>query len=141
MNETARINILHRWCDHCPAGSSRLPRCKTGVITQKIAWLIREKQYAPESIVAVTFTNKAAAEMRERVTKIMKERGVATGAASGTRNPTKGLTVSTFHRLGMGILNRDGETIGIRRGFTILDQSDSLTALREIIRESKAAID
>ena len=114
---------------------------KTGVITQKIAWLIREKQYAPESIVAVTFTNKAAAEMRERVTKIMKERGVATGAASGTRNPTKGLTVSTFHRLGMGILNRDGETIGIRRGFTILDQSDSLTALREIIRESKAAIE
>lgn len=112
---------------------------KTGVITQKIAWLIREKGYAPESIIAVTFTNKAAAEMRERVNTIMAERS-GVKAVRG-RSPAKGLTVSTFHRLGMNMLNRDGTAIGIRRGFTILDQSDAMTALREISREGNSAIE
>ncbi len=109
---------------------------KTGVITQKIAWLIREKAYAPESIVAVTFTNKAAAEMRDRVTSLMQA-----GGKRSRNNATRGLTVSTFHRLGMNLLSREGDSIGIKRGFTILDQSDSMTALRELVREANAAIE
>ena len=96
---------------------------KTGVITEKIAWLIDEKGYAAQSVVAVTFTNKAAVEMRSRLAQRLD------------RQRARGLSISTFHRLGMALLQRDGHHLGLRRGFTILDQSDSLSALREIIRE------
>lgn len=102
---------------------------KTGVITRKIAWLIERQAYDPRSIVAVTFTNKAAHEMRERVRKLLDARAI------------RGLSISTFHRLGMDILHRDGEAIGLRRGFTLLDQGDALTAIREIIREDNSALD
>ena len=102
---------------------------KTGVITRKIAHLIENRGYAPDSIVAVTFTNKAAAEMRERVAKLL-------GKRSG-----RGLVISTFHRLGMTMLHRDGQGVGLRRGFTILDQSDSMTALREIADETKSVVE
>jgi len=102
---------------------------KTGVITQKIAWLIEKKQYAPASIVAVTFTNKAAMEMRARLKKHLSAK------------QTRGLTISTFHRLGMDMLHKDGQAIGLKRGFTILDQGDSLGALREIIAEANSAIE
>ena len=102
---------------------------KTGVITKKIAHLIENRGYAPDSIVAVTFTNKAAAEMRERVKKLLGKR------------PARGLTISTFHRLGMTMLHRDGDAVGLRRGFTILDQSDSMTALREIADEAKSVVE
>ena len=102
---------------------------KTGVITRKIAWLIEKQAYDPRSIVAVTFTNKAAAEMRERLRRLLDAKQV------------RGLSISTFHRLGMDILHRDGEAIGLRRGFTILDQGDSLSAIREIIREGNSALE
>ena len=102
---------------------------KTGVITKKIAHLIENVGYAPASIVAVTFTNKASAEMRERVKKLLGKR------------PAPGLTISTFHRLGMTMLHGDGESVGLRRGFTILDQSDSMTALREIGDEAKTIVE
>ncbi|MEE9321350.1 MAG: UvrD-helicase domain-containing protein [Granulosicoccus sp.] len=102
---------------------------KTGVITQKIAWLIEKKQYAPGSIVAVTFTNKAAMEMRARLKKQLSAK------------QTRGLMISTFHRLGMDMLHKDGQAIGLKRGFTILDQSDSLGAMREIIAEANSAIE
>jgi len=102
---------------------------KTGVITQKISWLIEKQQYSPKSIVAVTFTNKAANEMRDRLRKQLDARTV------------KQLSISTFHRLGMTMLHKDGASIGLRRGFTILDQSDSLSALREIIAEQNSAIE
>jgi len=102
---------------------------KTGVITRKIAWLIDRQAYDPRSIVAVTFTNKAAAEMRERLKKLLDAKQV------------RGLSISTFHRLGMDMLHRDGEAIGVRRGFTILDQGDSLSALREILREANSALE
>lgn len=101
---------------------------KTGVITQKIAWLIEKQQFSPSSIVAVTFTNKASNEMRARLKKQLGRQ-------------MKGLTISTFHRLGMDILHKDGAAIGLRKGFTILDQGDSLSALRELIREGNSAIE
>jgi len=102
---------------------------KTGVITRKIAWLIEKQAYDPRSIVAVTFTNKAANEMRERLKRLLSAKHV------------RGLSISTFHRLGMDMLHRDGEAIGVRRGFTILDQGDSLSAIREIIREGNSALE
>ncbi|MFK7993718.1 MAG: UvrD-helicase domain-containing protein [Granulosicoccus sp.] len=102
---------------------------KTGVITKKIAWLIEKQQYSPQSIVAVTFTNKASSEMRQRLKKQLEPRQM------------RGLTIATFHRLGMDMLHKDGEAIGLRKGFTIMDQSDSLSALRELIGEANSAIE
>lgn len=102
---------------------------KTGVITQKIAWLIEKKGYAPSSIIAVTFTNKASNEMRARLKKQLSPLQM------------RGLTIATFHRLGMEMLHKDGEAIGLRKGFTILDQGDSLSVLRELIREGNSGIE
>lgn len=102
---------------------------KTGVITQKIAWLIEKQQYAPSSIFAVTFTNKASNEMRERLKKQLSSKQM------------RGLTIATFHRLGMDMLHKDGEAIGLRKGFTIMDQSDSGTAIRELIKEGNSSIE
>ncbi len=102
---------------------------KTGVITEKIAHLITTKQYSPSSIIAVTFTNKAATEMRERLRKKLEAKAV------------RGLSICTFHRLGLNMLHKDGEYIGLRKGFTIMDQSDSLSALREIISEQNSAME
>lgn len=102
---------------------------KTGVITQKIAWLIEKQAYAPSSIIAVTFTNKASNEMRARLKKQLSPKQM------------RGLMIATFHRLGMEILHKDGNAIGLRKGFTILDQGDSLTALRELIREGNSSIE
>lgn len=102
---------------------------KTGVITRKIAWLIEKQHYAPQSIIAVTFTNKASNEMRARLKKQLDPKQM------------RGLTIATFHRLGMEMLHKDGAAIGIRKGFTILDQGDSLSALRELISEANSAIE
>lgn len=102
---------------------------KTGVITRKIAWLIEKQQYAPQSIIAVTFTNKASSEMRSRLKKQLSPAQM------------RGLTIATFHRLGMDMLHKDGEAIGLRKGFTILDQGDSMSAMRELIREANSAIE
>jgi len=102
---------------------------KTGVITQKIAWLIEKQSYLPTSIVAVTFTNKASNEMRSRLKKQLSAKNM------------RGLTIATFHRLGMDILHKDGAAIGLRKGFTILDQGDSLSSLRELIRDGNSSIE
>ena len=102
---------------------------KTGVITEKIAYLIEHKQYKPGSIIAVTFTNKAAMEMRARLRTKLDAKAV------------RGLSISTFHRLGLNMLHKDGQAIGIRKGFTIMDQSDSLSAIREIISEQNSAME
>ena len=89
---------------------------KTGVITRKIAWLI-EQGYAAQHICAVTFTNKAAREMRQRVTRLMGKKG------------TKGLKISTFHSLGQRILIHEAHRLGYRRGFSIMDSHDVQTCL------------
>lgn len=102
---------------------------KTGVITEKIAYLIEQKQYSPKSIIAVTFTNKAAQEMKARLTKKL--------GASVVRQ----LSVSTFHRLGLNILRESPEPAGLRKNFTILDQSDALTILKELIREQNSPLE
>jgi ATP-dependent DNA helicase Rep len=94
---------------------------KTSVITQKIAFLIQECDIKPYHIAAVTFTNKAAREMKERVGKLLK----------GTS--TRGLTVSTFHNLGLNILRKEGSVIGLKSNFTLFDQQDSLAVIKGLI--------
>jgi ATP-dependent DNA helicase Rep len=89
---------------------------KTGVITRKIAWLIQQG-YAAQHICAVTFTNKAAREMRQRVSRLMD------------RKTTRGLKISTFHSLGQRILIQESHRLGYRRGFSIMDSRDVETCL------------
>lgn len=102
---------------------------KTGVITEKIAYLIEKKQYQPRSIIAVTFTNKAAQEMKERLSKKLG------------KDVVRHVSVSTFHRLGLNILRESPEPAGLRSGFTILDQGDSLSIIKELIREKNSAME
>lgn len=96
---------------------------KTRVITRKIAHLIQSGHYNPEHITAVTFTNKAAREMKERVAKLLKNQD------------TTGLQVSTFHTLGLKIIRREYKKLGLRAGFTIYDSQDSNGLIRELLRK------
>lgn len=93
---------------------------KTRVITEKIVWLIRHANYDPKSIAAITFTNKAAREMQERAGKLLR-------AGEG-----KGLTISTFHTLGLSILKHEVKRLGYKNGFSILDAQDSHSVLVEL---------
>ena len=97
---------------------------KTRVITEKIAHLIREVGYAPHNIAAITFTNKAAAEMQER-----------TAAMLGSRQ-TRGLTVCTFHSLGMRLLREEAQHIGYKQNFSVFDGSDSGKIIAELLGSS-----
>lgn len=94
---------------------------KTSVITRKIAYMIQECGISARHIAAVTFTNKAAREMKERVTKLVK------GTAA------RGLTVSTFHNLGLNIIRKEHKTLGFKSGFTIFDAEDARGLIKEIM--------
>jgi superfamily I DNA/RNA helicase len=95
---------------------------KTRVITFRIAHLL-DQGVPPEAICAVTFTNKAAEEMRERVAALVNNRSVA-----------KKLTIGTFHALGLQVLRAERKALGVPRGFTIYDGSDQLGLVREAMR-------
>jgi DNA helicase II / ATP-dependent DNA helicase PcrA len=100
---------------------------KTRVITARIAWLIREKGVAPDAILAVTFTNKAAAEMGERVNRLI-----------GHSSLSKPL-ISTFHSLCVRMLRRDIETLkvgndGLTRSFAIYDENDQSSIVKQVMR-------
>ncbi|MDH3519432.1 MAG: UvrD-helicase domain-containing protein [Myxococcales bacterium] len=94
---------------------------KTRVLTQRIAYLIGACGIAPEAILAVTFTNKAAGEMRERVEKLLGPEA-------------RPLWLSTFHSVCVRILRRDVGHLGVSRGFVIYDESDSLGVVKASIR-------
>ncbi len=96
---------------------------KTRVITQKIAYLIQECGYSSRHIAAVTFTNKAAREMKERVGQLLKGK------------EARGLRVSTFHTLGLDIVRRETRRLGYKPGFSIFDAQDSLGLIRELLRK------
>ncbi|MGA9666246.1 MAG: UvrD-helicase domain-containing protein [Gallionella sp.] len=93
---------------------------KTRVITHKIAYLIEQCGYEPRNIAAITFTNKAANEMRARVGDMLKN------------TDTKGLVVSTFHSLGMNILRAEARLLGYKPQFSIFDSSDTWKIYSEL---------
>ena len=92
---------------------------KTRVITQKIAWLVEDYGVKPSQIAAITFTNKAAKEMKERVGKLIGGRA-------------EGLIVSTFHALGVRILRQEAGKLGLKPGFSILDAADTAALYQEL---------
>ena len=94
---------------------------KTRVITQKISYLIDEAGYSPKEIAAITFTNKAAREMQDRVGKLMQGKS------------TKGLTIATFHSLGLQMLRAEAALLGYKPQFSILDSSDSYKIVADIL--------
>ncbi|WP_455234078.1 DNA helicase Rep [Thiogranum longum] len=100
---------------------------KTRVITEKIVHLIKSSGLSAKSIVAVTFTNKAAREMRERVDRVL------------AKDAGKGLTISTFHTLGMRLLRREAKVLGYKPGFSIFDSQDSLHLIDELLRKGSSA--
>lgn len=97
---------------------------KTRVITTKIVSLIRDHFIAPANICAVTFTNKAAAEMKDRVKKEIGKEGASQ------------ITISTFHSLGLNILKLEYMNVGLSRNFTLFDQYDSLKVIKDLVREN-----
>ena len=94
---------------------------KTSVITRKIAYLIEQCDMPARHIAALTFTNKAAREMKERVAKLVR------GSAA------RGLTVSTFHNLGLNIIRREHKSLGFKPGFSIFDAEDARALLKELM--------
>lgn len=93
---------------------------KTRVITEKIAHLIRRCDYQPRQIAAVTFTNKAAREMKERIHQTLG------------RSACRGLRVSTFHTLGLDIIRRETKALGMKSGFSLFDDQDTLALLKSL---------
>ena len=100
---------------------------KTSVITQKIAYLVNDCGISAKNIAAVTFTNKAAREMKERVGKILKA------------NSAEGLTVSTFHQLGLNIIRRELKALQLKPGFSIFDGQDSQTLIKDLLIQEHGA--
>jgi DNA helicase-2/ATP-dependent DNA helicase PcrA len=100
---------------------------KTRVITHRIAWLITEKRVWPSRILAVTFTNKAAAEMRERVARLVPNTNV-----SSTGN-ARGLLMGTFHGLSARLLRSYGDLVGVAPGFVIYDADDADRLLARVV--------
>jgi DNA helicase II / ATP-dependent DNA helicase PcrA len=96
---------------------------KTRVLTTRIAWLVEEQGVDPGSILALTFTNKAAGEMRDRVRKALG------------REPT-GMWIGTFHSVGVRILRRDAQRLGWSPGFTVYDADDADGLTKRIIRDT-----
>ncbi len=99
---------------------------KTRVITQKIAYLMGECGIKAEKITAITFTNKAAKEMKERAARLVAGRG-------------DGLSISTFHALGVRILRQEARHVGLKPGFSILDASDTGQLFQELLKDSDKA--
>ncbi|GAB2890940.1 DNA helicase Rep [Microbulbifer echini] len=100
---------------------------KTSVITRKIAYLIEQCGYAARNIAALTFTNKAAREMKERVSKLLA------GPDGKRSKASHGLTVSTFHNLGLNILRKEHRAAGFKPGFSIFDAEDARALIKELM--------
>lgn len=100
---------------------------KTSVITQKIAYLLRECGYSGRQVVALTFTNKAAREMNERLKKLVDAK------------LAKGLSISTFHSLGLRFLREEAAHVGLKPQFSILDSNDALAIIQELLATTDKA--
>lgn len=99
---------------------------KTKVLTHRIAYLLQQKLAMPEEVLAVTFTNKAAAEMKERIAKLLGSSGMG-----AVRLPWMG----TFHSICVKILKKDGRLVGLAPNFTIYDSLDQLDVVKQVMEE------
>ena len=95
---------------------------KTRVLTYRVAYLINEENIDPYNVLAITFTNKAAKEMKDRIIGILGSKAL-------------GIQISTFHSLGVLIVKENYEKAGYKNNFTILDSDDSLTLIKKILKE------
>jgi ATP-dependent DNA helicase Rep len=100
---------------------------KTSVITEKIAYLVNTCGINASHVAAVTFTNKAAREMKERVGRLLRG------------NAAEGLTVSTFHQLGLRIIRAERKELGLKSGFSIFDAEDTRTLIRDLLIQQHGA--
>ncbi|MDT0156460.1 UvrD-helicase domain-containing protein [Microbacterium sp. ARD32] len=98
---------------------------KTSVLTRRIALLLRQREAWPSQILAITFTNKAAGEMRERVAGLVGD-------------VARGMWISTFHSACVRILRREAEQFGFTKSFTIYDSGDSRALLKRLVKEHEA---
>ncbi|MCJ8298322.1 MAG: UvrD-helicase domain-containing protein, partial [Pseudomonadales bacterium] len=94
---------------------------KTSVITRKIAYLVKSCGIEARHIAALTFTNKSAREMKERVMGLLPD------------GKGRGLTVSTFHNLGMNIIRKEHKTLKLKSTFSIFDDSDSRSLIKDLL--------
>lgn len=101
---------------------------KTLVITKKIAYLIKELKVPPERIIALTFTNKAANEMKERVCSMLKD-----------IKPSR-LFIKTFHSASLRILKENAKYVGYKTNFTVIDESDKLAEIRKLMKDESLNI-
>ncbi|RIN16117.1 DNA helicase PcrA [Mammaliicoccus vitulinus] len=95
---------------------------KTRVLTHRIAYLLGEKDVSPYNVLAITFTNKAAKEMKERISQLVGPEA-------------ESIWISTFHSMCVRILRRDIDRIGIERNFTIIDPTDQKSVIKEILKK------
>jgi ATP-dependent DNA helicase Rep len=100
---------------------------KTSVITEKVAYLINTCGINASHVAAVTFTNKAAREMKDRVGKLLSS------------SAAEGLTVSTFHQLGLRIIRTESKALGLKPGFSIFDAEDTRTLIRDLLIQEHGA--
>ncbi|VXB90849.1 ATP-dependent DNA helicase UvrD1 [Microbacterium sp. 8M] len=98
---------------------------KTSVLTRRIALLLRQREAWPSQILAITFTNKAAGEMRERVEQLVGD-------------TARGMWISTFHSACVRILRREAEQFGFTKSFTIYDSGDSRALIKRLVKEHEA---
>ncbi len=95
---------------------------KTRVLTERIAHLIKKKRVSPERIIAFTFTNKAAGEMRSRVERLLAKRNLP-------------FWIGTFHATGLRILRREAKHLGFKNNFAVFDEDDAISLIRDIIKK------
>lgn len=103
---------------------------KTRVLAHRVAYLLRAAGAHPRSVMAVTFTNKAAAEMRERINRLL-------GEAVPTSTGWKGLTIGTFHSICARILRQEAASAGLSEAYVIFDDSEQGTAVKQALRDLK----
>ncbi len=121
LNESQREAVVY--CNGASLVIAGAGSGKTRVLTYKIAYLLQEKQLAPWNILALTFTNKAAREMKERIARLVGE------------ERARYLQMGTFHAVFARILRSEAQAIGYQSSFTIYDQADARSLVKNIIKE------
>lgn len=111
---------------------------KTKLLTHRVAYLAKEAGIAPKNILAVTFTNKAADEMKERLRKLLRDQNIGTRRDFGFNI---GPHIGTFHSICVRILRRDIDKLGYGKNFNILDENDQLTLMKKVFKDQEISLE